>query len=105
MSLRTATALAALLAATPALADPPPPAGAAIIVVDGTSNAYGYALPGQGTPPPYRGSIWNCSWWNGNMDDGRCDWVNPAREPIHEMANGRGHGARQRGALQGVRVV
>lgn len=61
MSPRAATALAALLAATPALADPPPPAGAAIIVVDGTSNAYGYALPGQGTPPPYRGSIFNCS--------------------------------------------
>lgn len=85
-------ALALLLSASPALAQAPPP-DTPIIFVDGTSNGYGFALPGQGDPPPYRGSIYNCSWWNDNPDDGRCEWVNPAREPIHPMANGRGHGA------------
>lgn len=84
---------AATVAVAPsaALAGPPPP-GSCILVIAGQSNGYGFADPARAIRQPYRGRIWNCAWPGGRYEDGRCDWTNPAREPIHTRRN-RGHGS------------
>lgn len=69
-----------------------PPNGSKILAVFGQSNGYGYADPPSATPQPYRGKVWNCAWRRGTYDDTRCDWTNPAREPIHTRKR-KGHGS------------